>query len=320
MTTLAKTQEVSCDTKLPALCSQSASLSSPSNSDTSSRFQASVRTANATVTGYRDKLSFRFLGLKYASIPARFGYSQYQAPSGNVSALAYGPGCIQAGCGEPTCSEDCLLLNVWTPYLPVKSSAKKKAVMLWIHGGGFTSGYGSDTTFDGGNMASRGDVVVVTINYRLSTLGFLALDNSTLKGNYWLSDQIAALKWVRAHIEDFGGDRNRITVFGQSAGGASVRALLASPLAKGKFSRAIMQSCPGGAGYATTFSHYLTISEATSMNKAILNETACTQSDQTAQLACLRAQDATTLIGNRNGQYTGTVARFVAKVLQNTDH
>lgn len=305
-----------CDDRLPALCSQTASLSSPKTADTGLKWQTSVTTGDATVVGYRDKLSFRFLGLKYASRPARFSYSKYQAPSGNVTALAYGPGCIQSGCSEPTCSEDCLLLNVWTPFLPAKASPKgKKAVMLWIHGGGFTGGYGSDTTFDGGNMASRGDVVVVTINYRLSTLGFLALDNTTMRGNYWLSDQIAALDWVRAHIEDFGGDKDRITVFGQSAGGASVRALLASPLAKGKFSRAIMQSCPGGTGYASTFSRYLTISEATGLTKAILNETDCNQSDKGIQFACLRAQDPAKLVGYRNGQWTGTVARYVGKGL-----
>ncbi|KAF2684484.1 cholinesterase [Lentithecium fluviatile CBS 122367] len=305
ITTLGKVQTTACDTRLPALCSHSASLSSPASTDVGPRWQASVNTGKATVLGYRDKLSFRFLGLKYAPRPARFGYSKYQAPSDNISALAYGPGCVQSGCREPSCSEDCLFLNVWTPYLPTKvPSTTKKAVMLWIHGGGFTSGYGSDTTFDGGNMASRGDVVVVTINYRLSTLGHLALDNTTLRGNYWLSDQIAALDWVRAHIEDFGGDKQQVTIFGQSAGAASVRALLASPLAKGKFSRAILQSVPGGVGYAKTFSEYLSISEATALTKSILDETSCAQPDKSLQLACLRALDPVSLVGGR------TVARY----------
>jgi carboxylesterase type B len=175
----------------------------------------------------------------------------------------------------------------------------KKAVMLWIHGGGFTSGYGSDTTFDGGNLASRGDVVVVTINYRLSTLGSLTLDNTPLRGNYWLSDQIAALDWVRAHVENFGGDKDRITVFGQSAGAASVRALLASPLARGKFSRAILQSVPGGDGYSKVFSQYLSISEATALTSSILNETSCTQSDKSVQLSCLKEVDPVMLVGGR---------------------
>jgi carboxylesterase type B len=163
--------------------------------------------------------------------------------------------------------------------------------MLWIYGGGFVGGAGSDTTFDGGNMASRGDVVVVTINYRVSTLGFLALENTTLKGNYGIADQITALEWVQKHIADFGGDKDRITVFGQSAGASSVRALLASPQARGMFSGAIMQSNPAGAQYAKTFSQYPTISEATNLTKAILNGTGCTHADSAAQLACLRAQD-----------------------------
>ncbi|KAJ4360412.1 uncharacterized protein N0V89_000974 [Didymosphaeria variabile] len=207
ITTSGKIRTVPCDTKLPALCSQSAPLSSTSSNNTEPRWQTHVRTGEAAVVGYRDKLSFRFLGLKYASYPSRFTYSAYQVPRGNVSALAYGPGCIQSGCGTSTCSEACLYLNIWTPHLPSNAKSPKKAVMLWIHGGGFTSGYGSDTTFDGGNMASRGDVVVVTINYRLSTLGFLTTNNATSGGNYWLSDQVAALDWVQNHIEDFGGDK-----------------------------------------------------------------------------------------------------------------
>lgn len=312
MTTEGKVQTVSCNTSLPALCTQSAALSSPSHADITIKWQTSIKTGNTEVVGYRDKLSFRFLGLRYAPQPARFGYSNNQ-PLSNAStssALEYGPQCVQSGCNGTTCSEDCLYLNIWTPYLPntKRPSSQKKAVMLWIHGGGFTSGTGSDTTFDGGNMVSRGDVVVVTINYRLSTLGFLALDNTTLRGNYGLGDQITAIDWVRAHIEDFGGDRDRITVFGQSAGAASVRALLASPKAKGKFSGAILQSNPAGAQYASTFSNYLTISEATNLNKAILHETGCTQTDTAMQLACLRAQDPLELV-------SGTVARSVVRML-----
>jgi carboxylesterase type B len=287
------------------------------------------------VVGSRDKLSFRFRGIKYAQKPERFTYSKYQAPSGNVLAHNYGAGCVNTYCGTTTsCSEDCLFLNIWTPTLPAKPSSKKKAVMFWIHGGGFTSGFGSDTTFDGANLASRGDVVVVTTNYRLSTLGFLAYDNTELKGNYWLSDLNAALDWVRAHIEDFGGDKvrlihaqighcsvqlslnlrrlpncvpskqERMTVFGQSAGAAAVRALLASPVANDKFSGAIMQSCPGG-----TFSEYQTISNATNVTKAILNETQCSRSDAAVEIACLRAQDPFVLIGLRDGKSTGTSAK-----------
>ena len=308
ITTTGQIQAVACDTPLPALCSQSAPWSTPSKADTSAKWQTSITTGNSEVVGYRDRLSFRFLGLKYTARPARFGYSKYEPirNTGSTPALEYGPRCIQSGCVDSTCNEDCLYLNIWTPHLPSGKlpAAKKKAVLLWIHGGGFTSGTGSDTTFDGGNMASRGDVVVVTINYRLGSLGFLSLDNTTLRGNYGLSDQITALDWVRAHIGDFGGDKDRITVFGQSAGAASVRALLASPKVKGKFSAAIMQSNPAGAQYASTFSHYLTISEAANLTKAILIETGCDQTDKYVQLDCLRAQDPMKFL-------SGTIARLV---------
>lgn len=166
--------------------------------------------------------------------------------------------------------------------------------MFWIHGGAFTSGTGSDPTFDGGNLASRGDVVVVTTNYRLGTLGFLALDDGKTKGNYGLADQITALDWVRRNIQDFGGDPNQITIFGQSAGAGSVRALLASPKARGNFAGAIMQSNLGGLAYGTTYSKYYTIEqEMKVVGNAILSETNCTHA--ASQLECLRAIPATTI-------------------------
>ncbi|KAF2437823.1 cholinesterase [Karstenula rhodostoma CBS 690.94] len=292
ITTLGKIKAIPCDTKLPALCSQSAPLGSTSSNNTGPAWQTTVRTGEATVVGYRDKLAFRFLGLKYASYPARFTYSAYQAPRGQVSALAYGPGCIQSSCTDASCSEQCLYLNIWTPHLPSNARSSKKAVMFWIHGGAFMSGFGSDTTFDGGSMASRGDVVVVTINYRLSTLGFLATSQSKSRGNYWLSDMVAALDWVQNHIQDFGGDKERVTIFGQSAGAASVRALLASPRAKGRFSRAIMQSCPGGTGYSL----YPSIAEATNKTNAIYAANGCTQQNEAGRLACLQKADPAKLV------------------------
>ncbi|OAG03950.1 alpha/beta-hydrolase [Paraphaeosphaeria sporulosa] len=292
ITTLGKIKTVPCNKQLPALCSQSAPLSSTSSNNTGLEWQIAVRTGDGTVIGYRDKLSFRFLGLKYGSFPSRFTYSAYQAPIGQVSALAYGPGCIQSSCTDAACSEQCLYLNIWTPHLPSNARSSKKAVMFWIHGGAFMSGFGSDTTFDGGSMASRGDVVVVTINYRLSTLGFLATSQSGSHGNYGISDMVAALDWVQKHIEDFGGDKERVTVFGQSAGGASVRALLASPRAKGKFSRAIMQSCPGGMGYSL----YPSIAEAANKTNAIYAANGCAQQDEAGRLACLQKADPAKLV------------------------
>lgn len=166
--------------------------------------------------------------------------------------------------------------------------------MFWIHGGGYASGYGSDDTFDGGSLASRGDVVVVTSNYRLATIGFLALDDGVTKGNYGIADSITALDWVRANIKDFGGDPERITIFGQSAGAGTVRALMASPKAHGKFAAAIPQSNLGGLNYGKPYSEYYTIAEEMeAVGNAILSEANCTNA--TSQVDCLRALPTFTL-------------------------
>ena len=145
---------------------------------------------------------------------------------------------------ESPISEDCLYLNVWTT---AETRKDKQPVMVWIHGGGFTSGSGTVPLYDGDAMSRKG-VVFVTINYRLGIFGFLAhpelSDESDLhtSGNYGILDQIAALQWVRDNIEAFGGDPNNVTIAGQSAGAFSVNALVVSPLAKGLFHKAIAQS------------------------------------------------------------------------------
>jgi para-nitrobenzyl esterase len=140
-------------------------------------------------------------------------------------------------------SEDCLFLNVWTPDLDPE---RRRPVMVFIHGGGFTSGSGSVFLYRGGNLVRNGDAVVVTINYRLGALGFLGhrqlADPDGLVGNWGLADQVAALTWVRENIAAFGGDRDNVTIFGESAGGFSVAALLGCPAARGLFRRAIVQS------------------------------------------------------------------------------
>jgi hypothetical protein len=286
-----------CDTQLPVLCSNTAT--------TSSLPQVAVKTNNATIIGRRDESSpaFRFFGIKYGAFPARFTHSTYHppAPGSTTTALEYAPRCIQVSYASPDPNvyvEDCLTLNIWTPYLPnpANTKAKRKPVMVWIHGGGFVTGTASDTTFDGAAMASRGDVVVVTINYRLSNLGFLALSNSSLTGNYGLRDQVVALDWLRAHISDFGGDKDQITIFGQSAGAASVRAMLASPLAQDKFARAIMMSNPQGLGYASTFSDYLTIAESTSRTQTLVAEVGCAQLQGEDMVECLRKVDPRALV------------------------
>jgi para-nitrobenzyl esterase len=144
-------------------------------------------------------------------------------------------------------NEDCLYLNVWSP---AKSATAKLPVLFWIHGGGYTTGAGSQTLYDGDALVHHG-VVLVTINYRLGPLGFLAHPALTKEssnhasGNYGLLDQIEALRWVKRNITAFGGDPERVTIFGESAGGGSVICLLSSSLARGLFHAAIAQS-PGG--------------------------------------------------------------------------
>ena len=140
-------------------------------------------------------------------------------------------------------SEDCLHLNVWTPGL----DGKRRPVMVWIHGGAFVLGGGAMPLYRGGGLAAAGDVVVVTLNYRLAAFGFMRLCDVTggrvpATGNEGLLDQVAALEWVRDNIERFGGDADNVTVFGQSAGGISIGALMAMPNAAGLFRRAILQS------------------------------------------------------------------------------
>ncbi len=143
--------------------------------------------------------------------------------------------------------EDCLFLNVWTT---AKNASARLPVMVWIYGGAFTEGSSAIAVYDGTELAKKG-VVVVTINYRVGPLGFLAHPELTREsrrgssGNYGLLDQIAALKWVQKNIAGFGGDPAQVTIFGQSAGAISVADLMRSPLAKGLFARAIALSGPG---------------------------------------------------------------------------
>jgi para-nitrobenzyl esterase len=147
----------------------------------------------------------------------------------------------------PPESEDCLFLNVWTQGL---SDGKKRPVMFWLHGGGFTAGSASTPLYDGKRLAQRGDVVVVTINHRLNVFGFshfgdLGGSEYAHSGNLGMLDAIAALEWVRDNIEGFGGDPDRVMIFGESGGGQKVSMLMASPPAQGLFHGGVIQSGPG---------------------------------------------------------------------------
>lgn len=152
---------------------------------------------------------------------------------------------------NPTYSEDCLYLNVWTPKGAPGDTTKKLPVAMWIHGGGYNVGWGYEMTMDGEAWAKR-DVILVTINYRLGMAGFmnhalLSAEDNGHSGNYGTYDQIAALTWIKNNIAQFGGDPENITVFGQSAGAGSVKNMISSPLSKGMVKQAIIQS-GGGIG------------------------------------------------------------------------
>jgi para-nitrobenzyl esterase len=210
---------------------------------------ALVQTAAGTLRGTVGSDHRLFAGVPYAAAPV--GPMRFAAPGpapgwpGERDATRPGPRCIQDPDLDPergaNTAEDCLSLNVWTP--PV--SDELRPVMVWIHGGAFAGG--SSGIYDAARMAARGDIVVVTINYRLGTLGFLAhpaLGSAGDIGNYGLADQQAALRWVRDYIVDFGGDPEKVTVAGESAGGMSVCDHLVSPGSTGLFRAAILMSAP----------------------------------------------------------------------------
>jgi para-nitrobenzyl esterase len=166
------------------------------------------------------------------------GHRSPQGPSGLIPEVA------AVDAGEPA-GEDCLVLNVWTP--SAAASTHKRPVMVWLHGGGFTSGSGGFKIYDGVNLAGKHDVVVVTINHRLNAFGYLYLaDLGGAKyanaSNVGMLDIVAALQWVHDNISNFGGDSGNVTIFGQSGGGAKVSTLLAMPAAKGLFHRAVIES------------------------------------------------------------------------------
>ena len=199
-----------------------------------------------------------YLGIPFAAPPV--GELRWREPqpvkqwTGVLDCSKYAPACPQPKSlfyDVGATNEDCLYLNVWST---AKSPDAGLPVMVWIHGGSYTTGAGSQSMYDGKNLA-RQDVVIVTINYRLGPLGFLShplLSKESphgVSGNYGLLDQIAALKWVKKNIQSFGGNPNRVTVFGESAGAASICSLMISPLAEGLFQQAVSESGSFGDAY-----------------------------------------------------------------------
>lgn len=207
-------------------------------------------TQYGTVVGKLSGQVMHFIGIPYAKEPIReLRWSAPEAPEPWDEPLATsraGHACIQGG--KPTGvfgakSEDCLNLNIWAPDTP-----GRHPVMVWIHGGGFLIGANSESQYNGANLAKQENIVVVSMNYRLSYFGFLAFPPfdtqpfHNVEGNQGLMDQAFALQWIQNNIENFGGDPDNVTLFGQSAGSISTCLLLASPKTTGLFHRVIMQS------------------------------------------------------------------------------
>jgi carboxylesterase type B len=212
-----------------------------------------VTTTSGPIAGTTEDGLAVFLGVPYAAAPV--GDSRFRAARPHPGwqdvrdATRYGPSAPQPYLpggrpplgvhGEPPFDEDCLTLNVWTP----APDDQRRPVLVWIHGGGFLSGSGNLPFYAGDTFARDGDLVAISINYRIGPLGFLA---GVGDANIWLTDQVAALRWIVDNAAAFGGDPDRITLAGQSGGGFSIAALAQHPDARGLFQRGILQSPPLG--------------------------------------------------------------------------
>jgi len=267
-------------------------------------------TANGPVRGLANGAVNEFLGVPYAAPPA--GALRWQPPqpatswSGVRDATRFAPHCPQPGgpFGQASTSEDCLFLNVFTP--SHQQAGSHFPVMVWIHGGALVSGESND--YDPAALVADG-VTVVTINYRLGALGFLAhpalADAKGESGDYGLMDQQAALRWVQRNIASFGGNPHNVTVFGESAGGLSTLSQVASPQASGLFARAIVES----GSYNLT---QATLASAESAGEAFAVKAGC--ASQTA--ACLRSLPVSAILANQDA--AGYTPNINSEVLPET--
>lgn len=244
-------------------CGGNAKTEKDIQSTTAGEVDASATTAvteteSGKVAGYVKDGVFIYKGIPYAKAERFMPPEPAVQWQGIRSCRAYGPTCPQGkrmgwysdeqafafDWDDGFADENCLRVNIWTPGI---NDGKKRPVMVWLHGGGYSAGSGQELpSYDGTNLSSKGDVVVVTLNHRLNVLGFLDLsaygEKYAKSGNAGLLDLVAALKWVNRNIGHFGGDAGNVTIFGQSGGGGKVSTLLATPAAKGLFSKAIIQS------------------------------------------------------------------------------
>lgn len=207
-----------------------------------------VTTTLGDVHGHSDGGIHRFLGVPYAAAPIgprRWRHPQpHEGWTGTRDATRFGPSAPQVanpldglvpGMGVTETDEDCLTLNIWTP-----DTGGNRPMLVWLHGGAFSLGGSAQPNYDGARLARRGDIVVASCNYRLGALGFLT--GSGIDANCGIADQIAALRWLKSNAPSFGADPDRMTIFGESAGGGSVLSVLSSPRADGLVRRAIVQS------------------------------------------------------------------------------
>ena len=276
-----------------------------------------VSTANGAVRGADAGTTNEFLGLPYAAPPV--GALRWRAPAPAASwhgvrdATQLAPHCAQSASpfGQASTSEDCLYLNVFTP----AHARGRLPVMVWIHGGALVTGESDD--YDPSRLVGDG-AIVVTINYRLGALGFLAhpalAGAGGGSGDYGLMDQQAALRWVQRNIGQFGGDARDVTIFGESAGGLSVASQLASPSARGLFDRAIIESGAYGLNTAS-------LATAESAGQAFATAAGC--ASQTA--ACLRSLPVATILADQNAagyqpNIDGTIVTEPLKTALATGH
>ncbi|XP_075525252.1 acetylcholinesterase-like isoform X4 [Dermacentor variabilis] len=281
-----------------------------------------INTTNGSVKGFiaqspLGKPVRAFYGIPYAKPPtnqSRFDRAEPVEPwTGVFNATAKPNSCFQvldtfygnfSGSvmwnANTEMSEDCLKLNVWTP---CSSSEEPFAVLVWIYGGGFYSGTSTLDVYDARTLVSEENVIVVSMNYRVASLGFLSFGNEQLPGNAGLYDQLLALQWVRENIAAFGGDPKRVTLFGESAGAASVGLHILSPLSKPLFARAILQSASPTVPWGFKDNH--TAREAATTLAATLE---CPEGLGNDTLHCLRRKDPEHIVNNES--YGGGVVDF----------
>ena len=242
-----------------------------------------------------------FLGIRFAAPPV--GNLRFAPPApppavaGTLSAAAFGSPCPQSASpfGTESTNEDCLFLNIYVPGSGV-SAKNNLPVMVFFYGGAFVDGEGS--IYDPSNMAVQGDVIVVTINYRLGILGYMASSAlsaqsaNQVSGNYGFEDQLFALQWVRQNIGAFGGNAHDVTIFGESAGGFSVCAAIVSPKGAGLFQRAISESGPCGEPLPS-------LAGAQASGDAIVSALECAESSDAASVACLRSASASAILAQQ---------------------